>query len=400
MTLPTRVNHQTTMRSPPNAIGRTIIFIDDAHTFGGAQIALACAIGVLLDDHEICIVCVCAPATEEAVRKVAKDNSRLRFISCPPALPLNIFSFPLRIPAFWRIIGDLQKEQPYSWWLNLAGIEFCLAAQTALRFKGLKHIAWLHNAERFAYFNQRGTWPRRALSRLRDAVADRWLFKRYPLLIAPSRSTAAELTRRFRKAKQQRVEFMYCPGIQRYTPVRESLESVPADLIDIWMIGRVEYGHKNNQAALDVLHALAEPGHRVHLNVVGDGPDMTDFRAQVAASPHADKVSLLGWKADPWLGVPNGAIIFVPSHYETMSIVAREALARGLRLTASPIPVFGEWIPNVLLADDFTTAAFAARLLEVHAMPHEQISTLYAAALALFSDDAFRQTFRRFTQQD
>ena len=57
-----------------------IIFIDDAHTFSGAQIALAWAVRALLQNTPYHIVCVCTSRTRDAIQatageiKISKQN--------------------------------------------------------------------------------------------------------------------------------------------------------------------------------------------------------------------------------------------------------------------------------------------------------------------------------------
>jgi glycosyltransferase involved in cell wall biosynthesis len=377
-----------------------IVFIDDAHTFGGAQIAMAWAIRVLLRNTAERIVCVSTAKTSQVVREIAGNDPRLEFIECPKALPLNVFSFPLRLWPFLSIVRRLRRSGVRAWWLNLSGIEFCLAPQVVLKSLGEKPRAWLHNTERFAFFNTRASWSRRALSRLRDRIADRWLFGIHSWIITPSKSTEIEMLARIRGTRRPSTGYLYYPTIGEQHPQTHPEGAVedPGDgAIHLWMIGRVEYGHKNNLAALDAMQVLKRAGTDATLMVVGDGPDMADFKSSAEASGLADKISFLGWQTDPWRTVPQNSLVFIPSFYESMSLVAREAMIRGLRLVASPIPVFREWIPAPLLSDDFSAQAFADRILDVQHMNEQALLALYATALARFSDSIFKESFLAYT---
>ena len=95
------------MQSEPT---QTIGFIDDAHTFGGTQIALARAIAALLEGSRHNIICVCPAETRKAIKKITGENERLRFVRCPAALPLNIALFPLRIARFHFILRRLVRR--------------------------------------------------------------------------------------------------------------------------------------------------------------------------------------------------------------------------------------------------------------------------------------------------
>lgn len=378
-----------------------IVFIDDAHTFGGAQIAMAWGIRVVLRDTSESIVCVCSNLTREAVEEVVGVSDRLRFVECPSALPLNLLSFPLRLIPVYRILQKLRRQGVRAWWLNLSGIEFCLAPHIVLTSLGEEHKAWLHNTERFVFFQRDASLLRRIVGWTRDRVADYWLFGTYRWIVTPSRSATTALLERVTGSLCPAVFHLYYPTID----ARSSRGSVPSvgdsgrgrRPLDLWLIGRIEYGHKNSQVALDILQILIGQGKEVTLTVVGDGPDNQDFRDRTAASSFADKVTFLGWRKDPWQAVPANAMVFIPSLYESMSLVAREAMMRRIRLVASPIAVFREWIPAAFLAADFQPQTFVAKILEVEAMQDTAVDSLYTGALSRFSDALFRESFLHST---
>jgi glycosyltransferase involved in cell wall biosynthesis len=166
--------------------------------------------------------------------------------------------------------------------------------------------------------------------------------------------------------------------------------------MDLWMIGRVDCGHKNNLVALDTMKILIERGNDVRLTVVGDGPDLGELKAKTTSLGLTDAVRFLGWRDNPWQTVSKDAMVFIPSLYESMSIVAREAMIRGIRLTASTIPVFREWIPHRLIAEDFRPESFAEKLLYVQSLEEEDLLKMYAAALARFSDEVFAESFMAY----
>ncbi len=380
-----------------------IVFVDDAHTFGGAQIAMAWAIRVLLRNTTESIVCVSSPATWKAVVQIAGEETRLTYVECPSALPLNLFTFPIRLLPVFFLLRKIKRQGARAWWLNLSGIEFCLAPRFALAFLGEKPEAWLHNTERFTFFYKKASFTRRALSRLRDFIADRVLFRLYKRLITPSLSSVTEVQMRKRNASRPVVMRMYYPMITpQMPPVGQAsmIQELPANVVNLWMIGRVEYGHKNNEVALEVLTRLITSGREAHLTVVGDGPDMEDFRRRVAEAGLTEQVTMLGWQTYPWEQVPSNAIIFIPSVYESMSLVAREAMIRGLRVVASPIPVFLEWIPHALLAKDFSATSFTEKVREIETMGHDERLTTYSVALARFSDELLLSTFYSITNAE
>jgi glycosyltransferase involved in cell wall biosynthesis len=393
------MRHQCT-----SGVNSPIVFIDDAHTFGGAQIALAWAIRAILRNTNERIVCVCTDRTRKAIQEIAGESRKLEFIECPGALPLNFVSFPFRLPMFLGILLRLRRLKVRAWWLNLSGIEFCLASLLILRTLGEVPRAWLHNAEHFTFFSKNSSWARRSLGWIRDRVADGCLFSLYPLIVTPSRSTANQVQVRIGRTTCPLVGHLYFPAVGESHPPTASSPAGDVGSVDppiaIWMIGRIEYGQKNNLAALEAMEFLIRDGSNVTLTMVGDGPDMENFEARVHCLGLADKVTFLGWKRNPWETIPSDALVMIPSFYESASLVAIEAMNKGVRLAVSPIPVFDEWIPNVLIAEDFSPRAFAKKILEVYSLSNDELFALYAAALTIFSDAAFVQRFTAYTDED
>jgi len=377
-----------------------IVFIDDAHTFGGAQIALAWAIRAVLHRLPQPVLCICTATTREAIQQIAGDDEKLRYIECPPALPLNLFSFPLRLRSFHKLLAPLAREGVVTWSLNLSGIEFCLAPLFILRHLKLHPIAWLHNNETFLFYSAKGSPLRRLASRIRDAIANRWLFGLYPLIVTPSYATENSLRTRFHGSRHPRTGFLHpYVGLQNGASSHRSETCDSAgEKIDLWMIGRVEYSQKNNLAGLEVLKELRMQGKSACLTVVGDGVDMAHFRISTQKMGLSEFVHFRGWQQNPWELVPDNAIILIPSFFESFCLVAREAMLYGARMVVSPLPVFFEWIPGELIAPDFSAEAFANKVEEVSSMSRERMRIFYTEALQMFTEDAFVAKFESLMQ--
>jgi glycosyltransferase involved in cell wall biosynthesis len=377
-----------------------IVFIDDAHTFGGAQIALAWAIRSVLRHLPQPVVCICTAATREAIRPITGVDEKLRFIDCPPALPLNLFSFPLRLRSFYKLLAPLAREGVLIWWLNLAGIEFCLAPLFVLRFLRSRPVAWLHNNDALQFYSAKSSTSRKLVSRVRDAVANRWLFGLYPLIVTPSHAAEKALKTRFHGGSHPRTGFLHPHvGLLNGTAGHQSEKCASAEgTIDLWMIGRVEYVTKNNLAALEVLKYLHRQGKAACLTVVGDGQDMAHFRKSVEELGLSDFVKFMGWVENPWQSVPDDAILFIASVFESMSLVAREAMLYGVRMVLSPVPVFLELMPNELIAHNFDEEALVEKVGDVFALSRERVLALYAEVLQKFTEEAFVAKFESFLQ--
>lgn len=380
-----------------------IVFVDDAHTFGGAQIALAWAIRTILSETEDRVLCVSTGRTRQAIEEVAGVSARLEFMECPSALPLNLLTFPIRIPAFFLLLLRLRQRGVHAWWLSLSDIQFCLAPLVVLRWLGEAPIGWLHNTERAIFFFPHASCWRRALSRLRDWLSERFVFRLYALILTPSRATASALSARLRGAGKPLLDRLYYPPIGNQSLAQDSAQAplLPEreNMIDLWMIGRIDYGHKNNLLALEVLAHLLRQGAAARLTVVGDGPDRADLEARARELHLEDRVSFVGWKADPWDSVPQHSVVIIPSLYESMNIVAREAMSRRIALVVSPIDVFHEWIPAALIAPSFSADAFAKTLFAVRRLTDNELRAIYATALARFSAATFAESFKKYSEQ-
>jgi glycosyltransferase involved in cell wall biosynthesis len=375
----------------------TIAYVDDAHTFGGAQIAMGWAIRAILRHSSLSVVCVCTAQTRDGIRSLVVENARLRFVACAPALPLNIFAFPLRLQAFHKLLAPLLSEGIGEWWLNLSGIEFCLAPLTVLMRHNIRPSAWLHNCQTFQFYSAKRSFLRRLSSRIRDVSAERFVFPLYPRILAPSHASENALKRRLRPGVRPSTGFLYpIAGVQAEETVPQKAHAGGA--LQLWMIGRVEYSTKNCQASVEILKKLREENRSAVLHVVGDGPDLRHLKATVAESGLSGCVFFHGWQTNPWTLIPEEAIVLLPSHSEGMPLVATEAMLRGVRIVTSPLAVFYEGVPHEMVAQAFSTEAFTEKIAEVSGMDNARVCALYTEALKKFTEIAFVEQFESMLQ--
>jgi len=368
-----------------------LVSIDDARTFGGAQVALAWAIRAVVRETSWRVVCVCLPRLRQMIEDFAGSTTRIEFIECPSSLPLNIFSFPLRMMSFLKLLRPLRRRGVGAWWVNLSGIEFGLASVFVLKLLGEEPRAWLHNPQRFSILYRGHPRIRRVLGRIRDKIAEWLLFRLYASIATPSQASARLL--------QERIGTGTPPGICHLYPTA-SLECKHLDRstfpeadntpeICMCMVGRVEYSTKNNELALFLLNQLVEEGRAATLAIIGDGPDVTRLQSAARDLGIAERVRITGWARNPWSYVPSNSIVVIPSFCETFCLTALEAMLHGIPIVTSPIPAFLEWIPQCLIADDFTPRAFVERIHEVRRLSREKMLDLYASCLAKFSERNF-----------
>ncbi|GAC1621896.1 MAG: hypothetical protein NVS9B10_05240 [Nevskia sp.] len=364
-----------------------VVVFDDAHTFGGAQIALGNALQVMTHGSHTKITLVTTQATRARLRLDVLELPRLDIIECPPALPYNIFAFVVRLRFFFTL---LEKLRGVDYWLfNLSGIEFCLAPLVALSGSTAPRAAWLHNP-----YPMRGTIRRRwavltAFDWLRDALANRLIFARYHTILTPSNENAAVVRSRM-------IRFTAHTGALYPTvpPAAAAIRSVDmgTDIVKLYVVGRIEFGHKNQMCALQTARLLAARGQPTQLVFIGDGPDRTRLEAEARRLAEPVDVHFTGWISDPWSVIDPAGIVLMPSWMEGMPLVAIEAMNRGLRLATSPLAIFREGVPAICVAASYEPDDFARTIHTLLLCRDAEIRQQYQPCTARFTAENFRLT--------
>ncbi|MBV8469800.1 MAG: glycosyltransferase family 4 protein [Burkholderiaceae bacterium] len=124
--------------------------------------------------------------------------------------------------------------------------------------------------------------------------------------------------------------------------------TVEADLVTI---GTLE-PRKNQRYALDIVAAAAQRGHRLHLTVVGDGPDRAALEAHAAELGIAGQVRFLGFRKDAATLIAAHRACLHVARMESFGLVLIEAQSRGVPTFAGAVG----GIPEVMVDDQ--TGAF------------------------------------------
>jgi glycosyltransferase involved in cell wall biosynthesis len=377
-----------------------IVFIDDAHTFGGAQIALAWAIRAIMRNADQKVVCICTARTKEAIIRIIGDEESVTFVVCKPALPLSLASFPVHLVPFFKLLVLLKRQGVGAWWLNLSGLESCLAPLIVLKMLGASHTSWLHCTEARSILFPGRTPFRRVLNRLRDLLADRLLFRLHPVLATPSKA-ASDILRKRTRTNLEILHLYPTVGLLEGSGPK-ALGTSPEqalDRINLWMIGRIQFGQKNNRAAVDTLRDLKNRGISACLNIIGDGPDKEELLAGCGDLISAGEINFLGWSADPWSAVTAEDLVLIPSLWEGMPLIAIEAMLRGIRIVTTPLMMFYEGIPSEFIAEGFSAKLLADQVERVLAMSPTDVLEKYATSVGHFSDCYFMESFSTILQR-
>lgn len=122
-------------------------------------------------------------------------------------------------------------------------------------------------------------------------------------------------------------------------------------LADLVTAGRLD-DRKNHRFLLEALAAAGQAGHRLTLDVYGDGPLKRDLEQRIAALGLETQVRLCGFRTDVRTLLPRYRAYAHAAYAETSSLAIIEAMAAGLPIIAGGIGPIAE------LADDGVEARF------------------------------------------
>ena len=136
-------------------------------------------------------------------------------------------------------------------------------------------------------------------------------------------------------------------------PASEAAEAGGAReyLADLVTAGRLD-DRKNHRFLLEALAAAGKAGHRLTLDVYGDGPLKRDLEQRIVALGLRTQVRLRGFRTDVRTLLPRYRAYAHAAYAETSSLAIIEAMAAGLPIIAGGIGPIAE------LADDGVEARF------------------------------------------
>jgi glycosyltransferase involved in cell wall biosynthesis len=110
---------------------------------------------------------------------------------------------------------------------------------------------------------------------------------------------------------------------------------------DLVTVGNLETV-KNHRYLLHVLAEAGRLGHRLTLDVLGEGPELNALTALVSELGLADQVRLLGFRRDVRDLLPGYRAYVHASYSESSSLAIIEAMAAGLPIVAGAVDALGE----------------------------------------------------------
>ncbi len=172
------------------------------------------------------------------------------------------------------------------------------------------------------------------------------------------------------------------PGVPPRPATLAELRLAPGDFVFVH-VGRHEYP----KAHVTLIHAFSNlhvtDGRPVKLLLLGkEGEQTSAIRLAQAASPLSDSIILAGFRLDVESILMRANAFVFPSRYEGLGGALLEAMAAGLPVICTDIPVFREVIP------DPEGAVF---------VPADDVPALTRAMQQVYDDDSLRQRLARYS---
>ena len=153
-------------------------------------------------------------------------------------------------------------------------------------------------------------------------------------------------------------------------------------------VGRLS-PHKRPLEFVEAVEIALDQGVDVVADVVGDGPLGPDVRRRVAASAHADRITVHGALPDVTRVLRQGHVLVLMSRHEggpPLVLMEAGATGRGTVARAGVEGVSDDWPESVALVDRESDAAAFAQLFCNLAADFSRVTTLGAAARARYED--------------
>ena len=165
----------------------------------------------------------------------------------------------------------------------------------------------------------------------RPSLALGWLARRCGSIVADGAAEAESLRRLGVDEKRLHV---VAPGVEPAVPAEPArLPGLPDDAQVMLVVGPIAR-HKGHREAVWAFDVLAFVGDRLHLVIVGDGPDLEGVRRFSEVTRREKRTHFVGPVADlsPWLA--RADVVLAPGMGGRMTIL--EAMAAGRPVAAMP----------------------------------------------------------------
>jgi D-inositol-3-phosphate glycosyltransferase len=323
-----------------------LCFYDDAPTFGGHELMVLRLLQHLAPQGQYEITLIASQRNVELARRIRDAVPQVKWVLTPYTSGRGqwLRSY-LSLGPLLQLRRLLKTQAPALLVVVQGGIALSSLAVLAGRLAGVRTLSYLPMAHDESMFAP-SPW---------QAKVRHWFVQPfYGLpdgLVTIGQRMAADVRRR-RRGDVQVVENGVPPLVA--TPgsgeaLREALGVASGERL-LLMIGRIEFWQKRHDLAVQAL-ALAQArcaheGQRLHLLVVGSGPDEAALRQQVQASGLAEAVHWRPWQDDVGVFYAACDVLLLPSRYEGVPLVMLEAMQAGRRILASRVDGMADLLPT------------------------------------------------------
>jgi glycosyltransferase involved in cell wall biosynthesis len=370
---------------------RHICFYDDAATFGGHELMALRLIEQLARQGECQITVIASRSNSELCRQLAAVVPQVKLHLTPYTSGRGQWLRSwLSFGPLLQLRRLLKTVRPDLLIVVQGGIALSSLGLLAGRLAGVRTVSYLpmtHDESLFA------PTPLRALVR-------QWFVKPFyglPACLVTISPRMAGYARQRRRGVVQVVEngiapVPAAPGSR--DAVRSALGLHEGDRL-LLMVGRIEFWQKRHDLAVQALAIARARGARLHLLVVGAGPDEAALRVQVQALGLAGAVHWRPWQTDVSTFYAACDLLMLPSRYEGVPLVMLEAMHASRRIVAANVDGMADMLPPAWTFPSGDAEALADRLCAPSSdADAEHLKRLHTLMATQYTVEAFGRRFR------
>ena len=325
-------------------------FCDSIYSYGGVQRVLAVIAKELSKSHDVYIMTLDEDSNHEDIYNLRASKVKVLFFKFYPVTKLTYYTHK---PYSWLYKEYLPKNQLTSslyahssfprlqrqqltealnghHFDTIIGVHAFLSIKLATIRKSLqakKVIGWMHNSYQ-AFFENEHPY----LEHLKEHFM--YQMRKLDETVVLTH-TDSEL---FENNQGLKTTVIYNP-----------LTLVPGPRCDIYSktflaVGRMSPLHKGFDILIKAFALFAEQNKEWRLNIVGDGPEKESLQELIDDNELSDRVTIYPFTKDIQRYYSTASVFVLSSRWEGFPLVIMEALAHGLPIIASDIPVCKEFL--------------------------------------------------------
>lgn len=349
-------------------------YCDSVFSFGGVQRVLAEIVRGLAEVHEVTILTSDDPALENrALYDLSSSNIRFQYIRYPrlpfyeyypckayslfykKILPKNklttrLYAYSSFSTTYRKLLSDILNKGHFD---LIVGVHVYPSLYLGAIKKRVRvpMIGWLHNSFD-AFFHQPGVWLWKAEQRFRYQM--RFLDK------------VVVLTQADREFYQREM------GLQTIT-IYNPLSLVPHGKghegnKKFLSVGRFVPRHKGFDILIRAFAEFARHDSEWTLDIVGEGPEESFYRRLIAENHLEDRITIYPFTKNIQKYYEASSVYVLSSRWEGFGLVWIEAMAHGLPVIASDLPVVKELLKdsgNVLMFKNKDMIDLSEKMLDI-----------------------------------